>query len=125
MRCRRPMVAITLVPIGGGHAGRAADAPGGAAPTGSARRVAQGLLALYTFERPTDDLIRDRSGSGEPLDLKIERRQGIAFRGGRVLVTASTRISSVQPARKIVAAVKQSGGLSIEAWVKPKDVRQA
>ncbi|HVC92800.1 MAG TPA: DUF1549 domain-containing protein, partial [Pirellulales bacterium] len=88
-------------------------------------RVAQDLLALYTFERPTDDFIRDRSGTGEPLDLRIEKPQGITFRGGRLLVSSSARISSAGPARKIVAAIKQSNALSIEAWVKPQDALQA
>jgi hypothetical protein len=88
-------------------------------------RVANGLVTLYTFERPVDGVIRDRSGAGEPLDLKIETSQGIAFRGGRLLVTSPARISSAAPARKIVAAVKQSRALSIEAWVKPHDTAQA
>ena len=91
----------------------------------AAERVSQDLLALYTFERPTGDFIRDRSGTGEPLDLKIENRQGVTFRGGRLLVTSSARISSAGPARKIVAAMKQSNALSIEAWVKPQDARQS
>ncbi|WZP00342.1 DUF1553 domain-containing protein [Isosphaeraceae bacterium EP7] len=125
MMCWRRMAAIALLTIGGGDASRAGDAPVGSPPAGPARRVAQGLLALFTFERPTDNLIRDLSGFGEPLDLKIEEPRGIAFRGGRMLVTSSTRISSARPARKIVAAVKQSGGLSIEAWVKPQDTSQA
>ncbi|MGE5192398.1 MAG: DUF1549 domain-containing protein, partial [Deltaproteobacteria bacterium] len=91
----------------------------------AAERVAQDLLVLYTFERPTDDVIRDRSGAGEPLDLKIDKLQGMTFRGGRLIVTSSVRISSAGPARKIVAAVKNSNALSIEAWVKPQDARQA
>ncbi len=91
----------------------------------SAERVAQDLLVLYTFERPVDDVLRDRSGTGEPLNLRIEKPQGIAFRNSRLIVTSSARISSVEPARKIVAAIKKSNSLSIEAWVKPQDARQA
>jgi len=91
----------------------------------AAERVSQDLLSLYTFERPKDDLLRDRSGVGEPFNLKVEKAQGITFRGGRLIVTSSAKISSVEPARKIVAAVKQSNALSIEAWVKPQDARQA
>ena len=40
-------------------------------------------------------------------------------------MTSAARIASVEPARKIVSAIKQSNALSIEAWVKPQDVRQA
>src|SRR5262245_18067319 len=81
----------------------------------AADRVAQDLLVLYTFERPADDVIRDRSGVGEPLNLKLVNRQGLTFRGGRLSVTSSARLSSAEPARKIVSAVKQSNALSIEA----------
>jgi hypothetical protein len=88
-------------------------------------RVANGLVAFYTFEPPEDGVIRDRSGAGEPLDLTIENSHGIAFRRGRLLVASPARISSAVPARKIVAAVKQSKALSIEAWVKPHDTAQA
>ncbi len=91
----------------------------------SAERVARDLLTLYTFERPTDGVIHDRSGTGEPLNLRFEKSQGIIFRGGRLIVTSSAKISSVEPARKIVAAVKQSNALTIEAWIKPQDTRQA
>ena len=122
---RPRIVAMALLAIAAGNAGQAADAPVGIQPAKPVERVAKGLLALYTFERPTDNLIRDRSRSGEPLDLRIERPQGIAFRGVRLLAASSARISSTGPARKIVAAVKQSGGLSIEAWVKPQDTHQA
>jgi hypothetical protein len=94
-------------------------------PAVGAERVSQDLLVLYTFERPAEGIIRDRSGAGEPLDLKIVNPQGIVFRGGRLLINSPARISSIQPARKIAAAVKQSGALSIEAWVKPHDTAQA
>jgi hypothetical protein len=122
-RCRQ-IILIALVAIIG-RIGRTDEARAEAQPAKSAGRVTQSLLALYTFERPADGLIRDRSEAGEPLDLKIEKPAGITFRGGRLLVTSSARMTSMQPARKIVAAVKQSGGLSIEAWVKPQDTRQA
>ena len=40
-------------------------------------------------------------------------------------MTSSTRIISALPATKIVDAAKQSGELTIEAWVKPQDDLQA
>jgi hypothetical protein len=97
----------------------------GVTPAKPAERVAEGLLVLYTFERPTESLIRDRSGAGEPLDLQVETSQGFASRAGRLYATSPIRFSSSAPAKKIVAAVKESGGVSLEAWVKPQDTRQA
>jgi hypothetical protein len=98
---------------------------GGVSTAAAGDRVSQDLLVLYTFERPSDNVIRDRSGTGDPLNLKIEDRHGISFRGSRLIVTSSARLSSVEPARKIVAAVRQSNALSIEVWVKPQDAMQA
>src|SRR5262245_31056050 len=90
---------------------------GGALSTATAAdRVARSLLLLCTYERLTADVVRDRSGVGEALILKIENRQGLTFRGGRLIVTSSARLSSAEPARKIVSAVKQSNALTIEAW---------
>ena len=88
-------------------------------------RVTKGLLVLYTFERPADDIIHDRSGVGDPLDLRFDKAQGLAWRGDRLMVTSSVGISSLQPARKVISAVKKSGELTIEAWMKPSDNRQA
>lgn len=89
------------------------------------QRIAKDLLVLYTFERPTDDLIRDTSGVGAPLDLRIENTQGLNWRGDRLDVTSTGRITSIEPARKVTTAVKQSGELTIEAWLKPSESRQS
>lgn len=88
-------------------------------------RDTKGLLVLYTFEGPGDDVIRDRSGVGEPLDLRIESPRAVSWRDGRVVITSSARIASQQPARKIVSAIKQSQAVTIEAWLKPQDLRQS
>ena len=110
-------VAVLLgVLLGGALSGFAAE------PTA---RETKDLLVLYTFERPRDDVIRDRSGVGEPLDLRIESPQAVVWRNGRLVITSCREIASRQPARKITAAVKQSRAVTIEAWVKPQDVRQA
>jgi hypothetical protein len=42
-------------------------------------RVNDGLLALYTFERADNGVIPDRSGVGEPLNLRIDKPQGVLF----------------------------------------------
>src|SRR5580765_7110424 len=88
-------------------------------------RVAPGLLVLYTFERSATGQIPDRSGDASPLNLKFEKSRGVSLRNGALVVTGSTKIVSEAPAKKIVDAVKQSGELTIEAWVRPQDDRQA
>lgn len=88
-------------------------------------RVTDGLLVLYNFDRSENNLVQDKSGTGDPLNLRIETPLAVTWRADRLIVNSSVRITSVEPARKITAAVKQSGALTIEAWAKPYDERQA
>lgn len=92
-------------------------------------RVTKDLLGLYTFERSSDGVIRDRSGVGDPLNLQVDQQQveqkrGLDWRSDRMVVTGAIRIRSADPARKIIAAIKKSGELTLEAWIKPSEIRQ-
>ena len=82
-------------------------------------RVADGLVALYTFESGSGDLIRDRSGNGEPLDLRIERSQNMQWIESGIRVKSSVAIRSSSPAMKITRAIRRSNALTIEAWIQP------
>ncbi len=88
-------------------------------------RVTDGLQVLYTFDKAENGLIPDRSGVGEPLNLRIDKPQGAAIRSGKLVVTSAVSIASDGPARKILDAVKQTNELSIEAWLKPLEASQA
>jgi hypothetical protein len=96
-----------------------------AAAEDSTGRVVPGLVASYTFEGPKSQKISDRSGNGLGLDLTLEKARGAYRRNGALVVTSNSKIVSDEPARKIVDAVKKSGALTIEAWVRPQDDRQA
>lgn len=87
-------------------------------------RVTRGLAVLYTFDEASGDVIHDRSDIGEPLDLKIETPQAVARRKGRLVIASSARIVSAGPAKRMIAAIKQSGELTLEAWLRPHDDRQ-
>jgi len=87
-------------------------------------RVAGGLVALYTFDDGRGAVVRDRSGAGQPLDLTIERPSAVQWQDGALVVRTPTRIRSSRPATKIIDAVKRTGALTIEAWVRPANTRQ-
>jgi len=89
-----------------------------------AQRVTRDLQALYTFEAGSGDTIQDRSGVGQPLNLKIENSSTVQWQKGVLVVRSSTKISSPGPAKKITDALKQSNAVTIEAWVKPASDRQ-
>ncbi len=88
-------------------------------------RVDNGLLALYAFDAVDGDTIADRSGAGQPLNLKIENPAAIAWQNGALQIRSSTKIASARPATKITAALKRSGAATIEAWIKPDNIKQS
>ncbi|WP_345326773.1 DUF1592 domain-containing protein [Novipirellula rosea] len=91
----------------------------------NAQRVSSHLQTLYTFNEGQGDTVRDRSGAGKPLDLKIQAAKGVDWKDGALVIRSSTSIISVTPATKIIDSVKRSGEITIEAWIKPANVSQA
>lgn len=89
-----------------------------------ATRVSDSLTAFYTFEAGRGSTVKDRSGSGPPLDLKIEKPAAVRWGRSSLLVRSATKIQSTRPARKIIDTLKRSGAATIEAWVTPKNVSQ-
>jgi len=88
------------------------------------QRARSGLLALYDFADAEGDIVRDRSGNGQALDLKISQPAAVRRRHGALTVRSQTMIASDDPAKKIIDAVKLTDELSIEAWVQPANTDQ-
>ncbi len=87
-------------------------------------RSSRGLLALYTFQEGKGRSIRDRSGVGTPLDLEIERPGKVRWKKDAITFTGKTRIFSSRLPHKILKAVKNTGEITIEAWITPKNTTQ-
>ncbi len=90
----------------------------------SADRSAEGLVALYDFRLAKGSVVKDRSGVGQPLDLKIENPKNVRRSEGTLEVRGKTLIRSDKPAAKIFNAVRRSGEITIEAWVRPANAKQ-
>ncbi len=86
--------------------------------------AAERPVVLYDFREQKGDVVRDRSGVGKALDLKIEKTSATEWRDGALEVKGDTIISSSQPATKITEAVKKSGEISIAVWLRPKNHQQ-
>lgn len=93
--------------------------------TADAQRVTNHLQVFYTFEDAQGDTVRDRSGNGTPLDLKISGNKSHAWQDGVLVLHSSTSIASTAPASKLIDSVKRSGEVTIEAWLKPANDSQA
>lgn len=87
-------------------------------------RVGQGLQVLYDFADQDSAIVRDRAGVGQPLNLRIEKPGRVRRKSGTLEVTGDTVIRSEKSARRLVDAVRRSGGVTIEAWIRPNGLKQ-
>ena len=90
----------------------------------SADRSGDGLVVLYDFRLAKGSIVKDRSGVGKPLDLKIENPKNVRRTKGTLEVRGKTLIRSDKPAAKVFNAVRRSGEITIEAWVRPANAKQ-
>src|SRR5919108_2349613 len=89
-----------------------------------AARTRDGLQALYDFRSSSGEIVKDCSGVGLPLDLRITSPEAVRRAEGSLEVRGKTLIRSEKPASKITDAVRQSGEFTIEAWIRAADANQ-
>lgn len=87
-------------------------------------RVSRNLLALYTFLEGGGSTVLDVSGNGPPLDLDITDLSAIRWTEDGLSIQSSASIVSQGPATKIIDAVKQTGEITVEAWITPAHAAQ-
>ncbi len=87
-------------------------------------RVSAGLVASYDFEETQGAKVLDVSGVAPRLDLTIENPTRVSRGAGTLSVNQATRITSSSSASKIISAVKASGEITVEAWIRPRSTTQ-
>ncbi len=87
-------------------------------------RVTTGLVALYDFKQGQGREVRDVSGIGNALHLRITNEASVAWTPDGLQINAPTLITSERPATKIIRACRQSNEITVEAWIKPDNVTQ-
>jgi len=114
------------VPIAAGQVaavGRRTDVTGRPPDDASgepAGRARNGLIALYTFIERDGAIVRDVSGTGSPLNLRIEDVRAVdRLAHGGLRLREPTVVASDAPAEKIFRACRQRNELTVEAWIKP------
>lgn len=90
-----------------------------------AERATSGLQVLYDFDSASGNLVKDRSGQGQPLDLHITEPGAVRRSKGALEIRGKTLVRSAKPAQRLVEAIKRSGEITIEAWIKPANTQQA
>ena len=86
-------------------------------------RVARDLQVLYDF-KGTDNIVRDRSGIGQPIDLRIKDTSKVLRTQGALEVIGNTQIRSHAATTKVSKSVKQSCEITVEAWIRPTKLGQ-
>jgi len=83
-------------------------------------------LVFYDFREGSGQIIKDRSGKSDPLNLRIENSSAVQWlSSGGLAVRSPVLIASQGPAAKIANAVRKSGAITIEAWIKPANTAQS
>ncbi|UCG49979.1 MAG: DUF4038 domain-containing protein [Phycisphaerales bacterium] len=86
----------------------------------------QDALVLYDFREGAGQIINDRSGKSDQLNLTIEGRSAVQWlSAGGLAVRSPILIASRGPADKISSAVRKSNCITIEAWIKPANTTQS
>jgi hypothetical protein len=85
-----------------------------------------GALVVYDFREGKGQVVKDKSGTGNPINLQIKEASAVQWlEGGGLRIIRSTLITSAEPATKLIEAVKRSKALTIEARIKPANITQA
>jgi hypothetical protein len=82
-------------------------------------RTTNGLLALYTFREGSGATVRDVSGSGEPLDLRIEVPEGVSWKPRGLSIQTRSILATPGPPVRLLQACRKSREITLEAWVTP------
>jgi hypothetical protein len=85
----------------------------------------KGVLALYTFDEGSGNTVRDASGAGEPLNLRIEDASSVQWEPGGLAVSGPTLIATPEPPKRLTQAIKKSRAFTLESWVTPATRRQS
>ncbi len=101
--------------LGGGLRGQESDSA----------RVHDGVAALYDFRSLDGGIVRDRSKVKPLLDLRVADAKPVQLGDAGLDVTGPALIHTERPASRLTEAIKKSGALSIEAWVRPAKIDQA
>jgi hypothetical protein len=87
-------------------------------------RVTGGLQVLYDFSGGDEDVVRDSAEVGAAIDLRIADVAAVRRVDGGLQILKPTIIQTDQPPGRLISAVRRTGEISVEAWVRPKDTTQ-
>ena len=88
-------------------------------------RAVDGLQALYLFDSGTGDLVYDRSGADQPLDLTISNLNRIRWDESGLTLTEPVVVKSLSSTERLTRAFSSTNEITLEAWVTPTSMSQS
>ncbi len=87
-------------------------------------RVTEGLMAEYHFEEGFGSIVHDTSGATPAMDLHIQDVSAVHWQASGLTINSPTLLATPAAATRITQSVRQSGELTVEAWIRPANVSQ-
>jgi len=87
-------------------------------------RITTGLVALYEFKEGQGREVRDTSGAGQALNLRIMNESRVSWTSMGLRLNEPVLLSSERPATKIIEACRGSNEITLELWILPANVTQ-
>lgn len=87
-------------------------------------RVPTDLQVLYDFRSDNGDLVEDRSRAGTPINLRISDPKAVVRTKGALEVRGKTSIGTEKPPTRLLNAIRKSGVITVEAWIRPANTKQ-
>ncbi len=90
----------------------------------AAQRAGGGLQVFYEFQESSGAVVKDTSGAGEPINLRITNPAGVRRSQGSLEIRGAAMARSAKPPARLIEAIRRSGEITVEAWIRPADARQ-
>ncbi len=87
-------------------------------------RLTTGLQVIYDFRETSGAIIKDRSGEGTPIDLKIANLKNVVRQAGELKIKKKTLIRSIKPATRLTNSIRRSNECTLEVWMRPAKMNQ-
>lgn len=87
-------------------------------------RITDGLIGLWLFDDGAGTIVSDTAGVDPPVSPTIATAASVTWAPGTLAVTAPVDINTGFATNRLVAAVRDSSELTVEAWVTPASASQ-
>lgn len=87
-------------------------------------RVQEGLVAIFDFTQAETDRFSNLAASGLPVSLRIAEPRAANVSAAGLEITGKTMVRSEGAAGRLNEALRQSPGLTLEAWIRPARLDQ-